>query len=72
MDIDTSIRGFTLSQEEVLRVVTEISEIDLEDGVIFSVKSVSGIMDEMDYPGIRLALDACMGAMVTPSYHVKP
>ena len=57
MDIDTSISGFTLSQEETLRVVTEISEIDMDDGVTFSVKSVSGIMDEMDYPGIRLALD---------------
>ena len=57
MDIDTSISGFTLSQEETLRIVTEISEIDLEDGVTFSIKSVSGIMDEMDYPGIRLALD---------------
>ena len=66
MDIDTSIRGFTLSQEEVLRIVKEISEIDLEDGVTFSVKSVSGIMDEMDYPGIRLALAACMDVMVTP------
>lgn len=66
MDIDTSISGFTLSQEEALRIVTEISEIDLEDGVTFSIKSVSGIMDEMDYPGIRLALDACMGAMITP------
>ena len=66
MDIDTSIRGFTLLQEEVLRIVKEISEIDLEDGVTFSVKSVSGIMDEMDYPGIRLALDACMDVMVTP------
>ena len=29
MDIDTSIRGFALSQEEVLRVVTDICEIDL-------------------------------------------
>ena len=57
MDIDTSISGFTLSQEETLRIVTEISEIDMDDGVTFSVKSVSGIMDEMDYPGIRLALD---------------
>ena len=66
MDIDTSIRGFTLSQEEAMRIVKEISEINLEDDVTFRVKSVSGIMDEMDYPGIRLALDAYMGIMVTP------
>ncbi len=55
-----------MSQEEALRVVQEIGEIDLEDGVTFSVKSVSSIMDEMDYPGIRLVLDACMDMMVTP------
>ena len=66
MDIDTSIRGFTLSQEEAMRIVKEISEINLEDDVTFRVKSVSGIMDEMHCPGIRLALDACMGIMVTP------
>lgn len=66
MDIDTSIRGFTLSKEEALRVVREISEIDLEDGVTFSVKSVTDIMEEMDYPGIRLALDTAMNMMVTP------
>ena len=47
MDIDTSIRGFTLSQEEAMRIVKEISEINLEDDVTFRVKSVSGIMDEM-------------------------
>ena len=56
MDIDTSIRGFTLSQEEAMRIVKEISEINLEDDVTFRVKSVSGIMDEMDYPGIRFLI----------------
>lgn len=33
---------------------------------MYQGKSVFGIMDEMDYPRIRLALDACMGAMITP------
>lgn len=66
MDIDTSIRNINLSEKDALRVITEISEIDLHDGVIFEVKKVSGIMDEMEYPGIRIVIDAHMDAMITP------
>lgn len=66
MDIDTTIRNFNLSQEEALHIVQVICEIDLDDGVFFKVKEVSSIMDEMEYPGIRIGLDAFIGEMVTP------
>ena len=66
MDIDTSLRNINLSEKDALRVITEISEIDLHDGVIFKVKKVSGIMDEMEYSGIRIVIDAHMGAMIIP------
>ena len=66
MDIDTSIRNFNLSEEDAKKVVTEICNIDLQDGVTFVIKEVSSIMDEMGYPGLRLALDAVLGGMVTP------
>ena len=66
MDIDTSIRNFNLSEEDAKKVVTEICNIDLQDGVTFVIKEVSSIMDEMEYPGLRLALDAVLGGMVTP------
>ena len=66
MDIDTSIRNFNLSEADAEKVVREICDVDLDDGVTFAVKEVSRIMDEMEYPGIRLALDAVLGEMVTP------
>lgn len=66
MDIDTTIRGINLTEEDVLPIIREICGIDLDDGVTFAIREVSGIMDEMEYPGLRLAVDAYLGDMVTP------
>lgn len=66
MDIDTSIRNLNLSEEEALRIINKISKIDLQDGVTFNVKDVTGIMDDMEYPGIRVTMDAYLGKMITP------
>lgn len=53
MDIDTSMKNLNLSAEDALRVVNQVKDIDLDDGVSFEVKDVSNIMDEMEYPGMR-------------------
>jgi len=66
MDIDASIKNLNLNEENIKNTVTEIAGISLDDGVIFEVKRVSGIMDNFEYPGIRLELNALMGGMVTP------
>lgn len=66
MDIDTSIKNQNLSAEDARRIVDEIKDIDLGDGVTFEVKEVSNIMDEMEYPGIRFTMNAVMGKLVTP------
>ena len=66
MDIDTSMRNLNLSEEDAMKVVNEIKNIDLGDGVEFEVKEVSHIMDEMEYPGIRISLNAAMGKLITP------
>lgn len=66
MDIDTSIKNQNLSAEDAKRIVDEIKDIDLGDGVSFEVKEVSNIMDEMEYPGIRFTMNAMMGKLVTP------
>ena len=46
-----------MSGEDARRVVDEIKDIDLDDGVTFEIKEVSNIMDEMN---------AIMGKLVTP------
>lgn len=66
MDIDTSIQNQNLSAEDALRIIDDIKAIDLGDGVTFEVKDVSNIMDEMEYQGIRISMNAVMGRLVTP------
>ena len=66
MDIDASVKNLNLSTEDAERMVEEITSIELDDGVTFNIKKVSAIMDEMEYPGVRLELDALMGGMITP------
>jgi len=53
MDIDTSMKNLNLSAEDALRVVNQ-------------VKDVSNIMDEMEYPGIRVTMNANVGRLITP------
>ena len=66
MDIDTSIRNRTLSEQEARRTIDEIRQIDIQDGVTFEIKEASSIMDEMEYTGIRFTMNAVMGNLRTP------
>ena len=66
MDIDTSMKNLNLSAKDALRVVNQVKDIDLDDGVSFEVKDVSNIMDEMEYPGIRVTMNANVGRLITP------
>lgn len=66
MDIDTSMKNLNLSAEDALRVVNQVKDIDLDDGVSFEVKDASNIMDEMEYPGIRVTMNANVGKLITP------
>lgn len=66
MDIDTSMKNLNLSADDALQVVNQVKDIDLDDGVSFEVKDVSNIMDEMEYPGIRVTMNANVGRLITP------
>lgn len=66
MDIDTTIQNYDLSLENTKKMIEDISRIDIDDGVDFTIKSVMKIMDDMEYPGIRFALDSRIGRMITP------
>ena len=60
--IERVLRGESCSMaEEARRIVDEIKDIDLGDGVTFEVKEVSNIMDEMEYPNNRFTVNAVMG-----------
>jgi predicted nucleotidyltransferase component of viral defense system len=59
MDIDATVRGAAVD-------VDHISDMISEDGVFFSLKSVSEIMDEAEYPGVRVSMETMFDGVRTP------
>lgn len=66
MDIDTTIKKLPLIVDDVTNILIEIMKIEIEDGIVFSIKRVSEIMDEAEYPGLRVMLEAQLDIMKTP------
>ena len=58
MDIDTTVKALPLNEQDAGRIIREICEIPVEDGVTFEITSVKHIMENFDYPGIRMMLEA--------------
>lgn len=66
MDIETTIKNLPLTVDDVIDILTKIMKVKVEDGITFSIKRVSEIMDEAEYPGIRAMLEAQLDTMRTP------
>ena len=66
MDVDTTLKKLPLNETTVRTIVDDIIAVQLEDGMSFEIKNVSQIMDDADYPGIRLMLDTTLENMHTP------
>lgn len=58
MDLDTTIKGFTLTHEAVIGIFREICGMEMEDDVKFELLEVTDIREGDDYPGIRVSLTA--------------
>lgn len=63
MDIDTTFKSLPVNADDAQKIVSEICAIPLEDGVSFHITSVSGIMTDFEYPGIRVMLEAVLERM---------
>ncbi len=66
MDIDTTIKNMPLSVENAREMIEEIIAVPIDDGMTFSIKSVGEIMDEAEYIGVRVNLEATLETMRTP------
>lgn len=66
MDVDATLKNLPLNEDSATKIVKEIVAIHIEDGMFFEIKSVTSIMDEADYPGIRIMLDTAIETMHTP------
>ena len=66
MDIDATIKNMPLSAEKVEEIVKEVIRIPVEDGITFHIKNISDIMEEEEYGGIRLSMEAVLDEMKIP------
>lgn len=66
MDIDTTVKALPLNEKDARAVIERIGELQLEDGITFKIKSVKEIMEEFDYPGIRMMIEANLERMRQP------
>lgn len=63
MDIDATVKSLPVNADDAQRIVSEICAIPLEDGVSFRITSVSDIMTDFEYPGVRMMLEATLERM---------
>ena len=58
MDLDTTIKGITLTHESIYRIFKEICNVQIEDDVLFEAINTYIIRETDDYPSIRVSLKA--------------
>jgi predicted nucleotidyltransferase component of viral defense system len=57
MDMDTTLKGYPLTEESVRSVFTDILAVPVEDHVTLTLKKLEEIHDEAEYSGIRVTLE---------------
>ncbi len=65
MDIDATVKGATVGVETATDMITEILSAQIDDGVTFTVKQIHEIMEEAEYPAIRITMDTHFDGIVT-------
>ena len=58
MDMDTTVKGFELTQENATNILNEICKIQLDDDITFTMKKIELIREDDDYNGYRACLEA--------------
>ena len=58
MDMDTTIKGFKLTEENISNIINEICNIKIDDEVTFEVQKIELIREDDDYGGYRITFKA--------------
>lgn len=66
MDLDATIKGANVNVEDIETLISAIITVPIDDGVEFRLKSISEIMDEAEYPGIRVSMTTTFDGVITP------
>ena len=63
MDIDATVKGFSVSYENVDSIFKEICGIDIADQLVFSFERIEEIREKDDYLGLRVFIECRYGKM---------
>jgi predicted nucleotidyltransferase component of viral defense system len=66
MDLDTTLRDLSLTEESIIKTLSEICAVQIQDDVIFTVNSVKPIRPDDIYGGYCASLTAIYDAIETP------
>lgn len=66
MDMDATIKGLLVNEQTVRKMFEEICKIDLDDEVVFCIRSIGEIREGDEYTGYRVALSADYPPMAIP------
>lgn len=66
MDIDATIKGADVNVEAVESIIMDIISVPMEDGVTFRIRQITEIMDEAEYPGVRVSMETEFDGVRTP------
>lgn len=66
MDMDTTVRGIQMEEDEIVKAVKEIITVDVSDGIEFEYESIEPIREEDAYNNFRIHLRAKYGKIDSP------
>lgn len=69
MDIDTAIRKTKFTEENIIKMITEIINKDVDDNVKFGIEKTEPIRDENEYGGLRITINFTLENM-RDSFHI--
>lgn len=69
MDIDTAIRKTKFTEENIIKMITEMINIDVDDNVKFKIEKIESIRDEDEYGGLRITINFVLENM-KDSFHI--
>lgn len=66
MDMDTTVRGIQMEENEIVVAVNEILAMDVDDGITFEYQGIEPIREEDAYNNFRVHLRAKYGKIDSP------
>lgn len=66
MDIDVTLRNAALTEETIAGMIGDVFAVDLGDGVVWTLGSITPIRDDDQYGGFRVKIVATTDSIVVP------